>query len=442
MQKTFEPPRLDLLSGQPGNPHARRTGASRALISEIAGVPVRELTERYGSPLFVYDEAELKRNLFRWKQAFETLYQPVRFAWSYKTCYLRGICQCFHEEGSLAEVVSEMEYHKARKSGVPGKNIILNGPHKSQILLREALKEGAILHIDHFDEVDDVLAIADESDHKLKVGIRVNMDAGIQPVWSRFGFNFENGEAQQALTQLLRHPHIQLSGVHCHIGTYILDPQAYALMTQKLLTLAYWAEDRFDQRIEHLDLGGGFPSPARLKGIYHSPEVYLPPPSEYAEAIVNSLQANLRPGHLPQLLLESGRALVDSAGWLLSSVLARKVMPDGRDLVVMDAGVNVLYTATWYEIQASLTQKHEGEFHSTQLVGPLCMNIDVLHPEWMLPALERGEILCIPNVGAYNVTQSMQFIVTRPAVVLLREDGSEDLIRRAETLSDVEMGEG
>ncbi len=441
MLKTFEPPRLDLLSARPGNPQGRRTAASKDPVRDVAGVPVSELTEKYGSPLFVYDEAEMKRNLRTWKQAFETLYQPVRFGWSYKTCYLRGVCKSFHGEGSMAEVVSEMEYEKARQLGVPGKEIILNGPHKRPAFLKRALSEGATLHIDHFDEVDDVLALADESEQILKVGIRVNMDAGIQPVWSRFGFHLESGEARQALTQLLRHPRIRLSGLHCHIGTYILEPVAYATVTRKLLELAYWAEDTFDQRIEHLDLGGGFPSPARLKGIYQSPDVYLPKPSEYAEAVVNALQENLRPGHRPLLLLESGRAMVDSAGTLLTSVLARKAMPDGRDLVVMDAGVNVLYTATWYEMQPAVTKRYDTGRHSTQLVGPLCMNIDVLHDDWMLPPLDRGDTLLIPNVGAYNVTQSMQFIVTRPAVVMIHTDGSQEVIRRAETLSDIEAGE-
>lgn len=441
MLKTFEPPRLDLLSARPGNPQGRRTGKSTSPVTQVAGVPVAELTERYGSPLFVYDEAEMKRNLKKWKQAFETLYRPVRFGWSYKTCYLREICQSFHREGSMAEVVSEMEYRKARRSGVPGHEIILNGPHKSIGLLRQALSEGAVLHIDHFDEIDDVLSIADESGQTLNVGIRVNMDAGILPVWSRFGFNFESGEARQAISQLLRHPQIRLNALHCHIGTYILEPAAYGKVTRKLLELAYWTEDQFGQRIESLDLGGGFPSPARLRGMYQSPDVYLPKTAAYAEAVVNVLQENLRPGHRPRLLLESGRALVDSAGSLLTSVLARKSMPDGRDLYVMDAGVNLLYSAAWYEMQPALTREVEGEHHSSQLVGPLCMNIDVLHTDWMLPSLDRGETLLIPNVGAYNLTQSMQFIVTRPAVVMIREDGTHGIIRREETVEDLEAGE-
>lgn len=439
MLKTFEPPRLEVVSGHPANPFAEQV--HREPVTEIDGVSVSELTSTYGSPLFVFSEEEIRNNLHRWKQAFTTMIPHVKFSWSYKTNYLRGICQTFHDQGSLAEVVSEMEYTKARALGVSGSDIVVNGPDKSPAFLRKAFTEGARVHIDHFDELDDVLEIADEAPAPISVGIRVNLDAGIHPVWSRFGFNLESGEARQALRQLLRHPNIRLSGLHCHLGTYILEPLAYGVMVRKLLELAYWAEDQFGQRIETLDLGGGFPSPARLKGLYQAPDVYLPKPEAYATAVADALQAHLRPGHQPMILLETGRALIDSAGTLLTSVRARKTQPDGSDLCVMDAGVNLLYTATWYEMQAALTRERTEDVRPTRLVGPLCMNIDVLHERWMLPPLERGETLAIPNVGAYNVTQSMQFIHCRPAVVMVRTDGTVDVLRQAERLEDLEVGE-
>jgi len=439
MLKTLEPPRLELLSGQSANPFAK--GMPAPADPEIEGIPVEHLTRTYGSPLFVFSERILKTTLDTWKRAFAPHYSPVTFGWSYKTNYLRGICRVFHEEGSLAEVVSEMEYCKARASGVAGADIILNGPHKPIRLLKRALEEGARIHVDSFDEIDDILELADASETPLHVGVRISLDAGIQPVWSRFGFNLESGEAHQALKQLLAHDRIRLSGLHTHIGTYILEPSAYGTAAEKLLELAYWVEDTLGQRIEHLDLGGGFPSPARLKGLYHAPDVYLPKPEQYAEAIGNILRKKLRPGHRPELLLESGRALVDAAGTLLTSVLSRKTCAEGKDLYVMDAGVNLLYTATWYELQPGLTREHEDPARSSQLAGPLCMNIDMLHTDCALPRLERGEVLRIPNVGAYNVTQSMQFIALRPAVIMIREDGKVDVLRHAETLEQVEAGE-
>lgn len=439
MLKTLESPRLQVLSGQEANPFSR--GLPQEAQPDIDGVPVDDLLTQYGSPLFVFSERELLHNLRVWKQAFAPQYSPVTFGWSYKTNYLRGICKVFHEQGSLAEVVSEMEYRKARKTGMEGDEIILNGPHKPKHLLQLAFAEGARVHVDSFDEIDDILELAETSSKEIHLGIRINLDAGIQPVWSRFGFHLESGEAKQALEQLLSHKRIHLAGLHTHIGTYILEPAAYGVAARKCLELAYWAEDQFGERIQYLDLGGGFPSPARLKGLYHSPEIYLPKPEAYAEAIGKSLQTHLRPGHRPELLLESGRALVDSAGTLLTSVLSRKTCADGRNLYVMDAGVNLLYTASWYELEPGLTRPHEEEAHSSQLAGPLCMNIDMLHTDCALPPLERGEALRIPNVGAYNVTQSMQFIALRPAVVLLKETGDVEILREAETLDRLEAGE-
>ncbi len=436
MQKFFEAPRISTLPQGHANPVAQQQLGD--IRRQIDGHSLEALAERYGSPLFVYSERELLHQFRMWKRALESQYQPLVFAWSYKTNYLRGICELFHREGALAEVVSEMEYDKARRSGVPGKEIILNGPHKAMPLLERAFSEGAQVHLDHLDEVDDVLELASRSDRVLSVGIRICLDAGIEPLWSRFGFHLETHQAHQAIQQLCRHPRIRVHALHCHIGTYILDPAAYARQIQKLLHFAQWMEAEYGQTLEHLDIGGGFPSKAKLLSHPQAPDVYLKSVSEYAEQIGEALSRHLRPGQRPRLILESGRALVDSAGFLLSSVLARKTLPDGQPCYVMDAGLNTLYTAQWYEMRPQLTRELPGEAQASMLAGPLCMNIDVLHAQWPLPPLPRGELLCIPDVGAYNVTQSMQFIAYRPAVVLLKEDGETQLLRRRECLDDVE----
>ena len=436
MKRTYEKPTIFKL--QTGFASGKVAGIYRKNVREtIEGVPVDRLVEEFGSPLFVFSERKLRQKFREIKSAFTLRYPNVEFSWSYKTNYLDAVCSILHQEGETAEVVSEFEYEKARRLGVPGSQIIYNGPYKPLDSLRVAVKEGARINIDHFEEISDLEQVADELRTKVKAGIRLNMDTGIYPQWSRFGFNLESGQAWDAVKRIALGGKIELNGLHCHIGTFILEPKAYETEVKKLVEFAYRIEDEFGFKIEYLDIGGGFPSKNRLKGIYLPPDVAVPSIDEYAERVCNALLSNLRPGDYPKLILESGRAVVDEAGYLITTVHASKRMPDGRRAYVLDAGVNILFTAFWYHFNVEVDREVQGTEELCVLYGPLCMNIDVVDDSVKLPPLPRGTRLIISPVGAYNVTQWMQFIRYRPAVVLVGENGEVDLIREAEDLTDI-----
>ena len=141
-------------------------------------------------------------------------------------------------------------------------------------------------------------------------------------------------------------------------------------------------------------------------------------------------------------MLETGRALVDDAGYLVSTVQANKRLPDGARGLVLDAGVNLLFTSFWYKHDVVPAQEFRGTLEPTVFYGPLCMNIDVMRDSVSLPALSAGDRVVFRNVGAYNVTQWMQFITLRPAVVMIGPEGSVAVIRRAETVEDFASYEG
>ena len=411
-------------------------------IQNIDGVPVETLLEKYGSPLFVISEQTI-RDVYRdAKQAFETRYPKVQFAWSYKTNYLDAVCRVFHEEGAWAEVVSGMEYDKALRNGVSGSQIIFNGPGKSREDLKKAIRNGSLIHIDHFDELFLLLELAQSSENKPKVAIRVNMDTGIYPKWDRFGFNYENGEAWEALNRIMISGKLDLVGLHTHIGTYIMVTSAYRVAATKLADLAYNIERKFKHNIKYIDLGGGFASQNTLKGAYHSGLDTTPSFEDYAEAISGALvSSNLNPEKLPVLILETGRALIDEAGYLLGTVLANKRLSDGRRTLIVDVGVNILFTSFWYEHEI-YPAKNTTEFtEETTIYGPLCMNIDVIRAAIDFPVLKAGEQFVIKRVGAYNMTQWMQFIHNRPAVVLVDTEGESHLIREKETLDTIVQNE-
>jgi len=407
-------------------------------IEEIDGVPVSSLLEKYGSPLYVVSEQTIRETYREAKQAFETRYPKVQFAWSYKTNYLNAVCRIFHQEGAWAEVVSGMEYDKALHNGVKGSQIIFNGPSKSREDLVKAIDNDSLIHIDHFDELFLILELAQSSAKKPKVAIRVNMDTGIYPKWDRFGFNYENGEAWEALNRIMLSKKMELVGLHTHIGTYIMTPNAYKVAATKLADLAYNVERKFKHNVRYIDLGGGFASKNTLKGAYHTGIDTSPTFEEYAEAISGALiSSNLNPEQMPVLILETGRALIDDAGYILGTVIANKRLSDGRRSLIVDVGVNLLFTSFWYEHEI-YPAKGETQFtEDTTIYGPLCMNIDVIRAAIDFPVLKQGDQFVIKRVGAYNTTQWMQFIHNRPAIVLIDEQGESHVVREHETLDTI-----
>jgi diaminopimelate decarboxylase len=404
-------------------------------VTHIEGVSVKSLISQYGSPLFVLSEKQIRRNYQNATRIFKTRYPKVQFAWSYKTNYMNAVCQVFHQEGSWAEVVSGFEYEKALGNGVPGNKIIFNGPDKTDEQLVTAARNNSLIHIDHYDELYSLVRLSDEHNLKPRVAIRVNMDTGIYPKWDRFGFNFENGQAWNAVTRILNSERLDLVGLHCHIGTFMLSPSAYATAATKLCELSWSIKEKFNKTIQYIDLGGGFPSANTLKGAYLPGTDTAPSIDLFADAITDVILGyGFKHDDLPLLILETGRALIDDAGYLLGTVLANKRLSDGRRATILDFGVNSLFTSFWYDHKVSPAQSFGQQTEEMVLYGPLCMNIDIVRESITLPLLEKGNHLVVHKVGAYNMTQWMQFITLRPNIVLIDIENNTHVIRKAETL--------
>ncbi len=411
-------------------------------ISKIDGVDVKSILAQYGSPVFILSENTIRRTYQDAYRAFSTRYPRVQFAWSYKTNYLDAVCNIFHQEGSWAEVVSGFEYHKAINNGVEPQHIIFNGPDKSEADLILAINNGSLIHIDHFDELYLILKLSDTLTRRPKVAIRVNMDTGIYPKWDRFGFNYENGEAWNALNRIMISGKLDLVGIHTHIGTYISSVQAYTTATTKMVDLILGLKRKYNFDVKYIDMGGGFPSKNTLKGAYLPGIDTTPTFEQFAEAITGVLlSSELDPQNLPLLILETGRALIDDAGYIAGSVLANKRLSDGRRAMIIDIGVNLLFASFWYDYPVVPINSVSGNVEDTTIYGPLCMNIDVIRASVQFPALNAGEHVLISRVGAYNMTQWMQFITLRPNIVLIGADKQVYLLRKAETPETITSNE-
>ena len=239
-------------------------------LTHIDGVAIEELVERYGSPLFVFSEKTLVDRYRDLHAALSRRWGKVRLAWSYKTNYLGGICRVFHREGAWAEVVSEMEYDKALALGVPPDNIHFNGPYKSDAVLERAILGGTLVHVDHFDELAALERIAARLGVRPRMAIRINLSTDTVAAWTRFGFNLESGQARDAVARLVAGDRLELVGLHCHLGTFILEPEAYKQAAQKLAAFANDIEDEHGIVLSFLDLGGGFASHNTLRAQYLS----------------------------------------------------------------------------------------------------------------------------------------------------------------------------
>lgn len=418
------------------------TKTEYAPVTHIEGVSVNELVDQYGSPCFVISERQIRKNYQNAVRAFKTRYPKVQFAWSYKTNYINAVCNVFHQEGSWAEVVSGFEYKKAIRNGVPSEKIIFNGPEKTREDLKMAVDGNSLIHIDHLDELYELVEMLEGSASKARVAIRVNMDTGVYPMWDRFGFNYESGQAWNAILKIMASPQLDLIGLHCHIGTFMLTPSAYGVAAYKLADLALGIKNKFGKPIQYLDLGGGFPSANTLKGSYLPGADIVPSVDDFAEVITSTiLNAGFQRDELPLLILESGRVLIDDAGYLLGSVIATKRLSDGRRATIMDFGVNILFTAFWYEHKISPAQEFSHHSEDMVLYGPLCMNIDVVRESINLPLLNKGDRVVVHKVGAYNMTQWMQFIQMRPKVVMIDLQSNTHVIRDNETIDTIEAPE-
>jgi diaminopimelate decarboxylase len=436
----YERPLIQRLNTGLMNKFGMRT--EYAPVSHIDDVSVKRLIQEFGSPLFVISEKTIRQTYKEANRAFKTRYPKVQFAWSYKTNYMNAVCNVFHQEGSWAEVVSGFEYQKAIKNGVPGNKVIFNGPDKTDEDLISAIKNNSPIHIDHLDELYRLTELAEEMKARPNVAIRVNMDTGIYPIWDRFGFNYENGQAWDAINKIMLADKLELIGLHCHIGTFMLSPSAYGIAAGKMSDLALGIKRKYKRDVQYIDMGGGFASKNTLKGSYLQGVDSNPNFDQFAEAITTAiLNAGFGKDELPLLILETGRALVDEAGFLLGTVISNKRLSDGRRATIMDFGVNIMFTSFWYDHKISPAQEFSNYTEDCVLYGPLCMNIDVIRENVTLPPLKKDDNVVVHNVGAYNMTQWMQFIALRPAVVMIDMQSKPHLIRHRETLASIEGSE-
>jgi diaminopimelate decarboxylase len=406
---------------------------------EVGGCDLVELAHEHGTPLYVYDEATVRQRSREYVAAMggagQVLYSAKAFS---SPQFLRVIA----EEGLGLDVVSAGELHVAVKSGFPKDRIHFLGNNKSREDLEAARNAGATIVIDGFQEFD-LLQELIPSGTRAPVMLRIS--PGVKPdthdhiatgqLDSKFGFSIESGAARKAVERALAHPRLDLVGLHSHIGSQIFALGAYEKAMDIMLGLL--AELRQDIGFEprKLGAGGGL-------GIAYTSRDDPPTPRDFVATVRHALKAGCAARRLkvPQLVVEPGRSIAGPAGVALYTVGSIKDIPGVRRYVAVDGGMgdNIrpkLYGARYEAFLASGPERpHDGK---VTIAGKYCESTDILITDIEMPALQAGDVICLPAAGAYCLAMASNYNGMPRPEVLMVGDGQARVMRRRETLDDL-----
>jgi diaminopimelate decarboxylase len=416
----------------------------------------RDLIERFGSPLYVTSEQQIRRNYRRLVTAFRERYADNRVVVLYavKANNNLAIRRIFHQEGAGCDCFGLAELWATFAGGADAEKVVLNGSNKSEEELREAVRLGVTVTVDCLEELEMLNAIAAGCGRRSPIHLRLKPRLeGFDGVFGMFsdqidvthvvqswkwGMTFDEALATARRAQALRG--VELVGLHCHIGRQTGEVSPYRAQVRAVVEQATALRRQTGWRPRVFDLGGGFAhgrDPEGRQSVAHVPAI-----EEFAEAITAALRAELAAQRFPPPVIEfePGRFLIGNTTVLLATVGVVKRTPDlGRVWVNVDCSTNqltrIMSRGDYYHILAA-EKLNEAATEQAEVVGPLCMP-DVLGAGRMLPPLQRGDVVAFLDAGMYAETTSSQFNgQPRPATVLVNGTDAE-IIKQRETVADV-----
>jgi diaminopimelate decarboxylase len=410
---------------------------------EIGGVDTLALAEEFGTPLYVMDEAALRRRCRDYRAAFEARWPKVEVAFAGKAFLCAGVCKVVEQEGLHLDVASGGELYTALHAGFPREQLTLHGNNKSLEELQMALdaRVGTIV-IDNFQEI----GLLSELTHGRKEpqDVLLRVAPGIDPhthkristgqVDTKFGFDIGSGAALAAVRQVLELPGLRFRGIHCHVGSQLLDTDCHEASVGIMADLLRDVKESAGIEADKLNVGGGL-------GIRYLRTHQPPALDAFADVITGVLKRKLAEAGLkqPALLLEPGRSLVGEAGTTLYTVGSIKRIPGVRTYVAVDGGLSDNPRPSLYEARYEVLSANKMcDPHETLVTvsGKHC-ETDLLFPDVSLADPRPGDLLAVLSTGAYNFSMASNYNrFRRPAVVLVN-DGRADLLVRRESYDDL-----
>ncbi|WP_408006590.1 diaminopimelate decarboxylase [Pseudalkalibacillus sp. A8] len=405
---------------------------------EIGGVDTIELAKEFGTPLYVYDVAKIRAQAHAFCSTFKKRKVEAKVAYASKAFASVAMFQLIDEEGLCLDVVSGGELYTALHAGFPTEKIHFHGNNKSLEELQMAVKEGVgCIVVDNFYELDLIKQVGQELNKVIPVLLRIT--PGIEAHThdyiltgqedSKFGFDIVSKQADQALHECLASEHMDVLGVHCHIGSQIFEADGFVMAVQKVFDqlLEWKSSNGFEARV--VNLGGGF-------GIAHTSEETSISIEKVINVLIDEVEKQVENHDLgmPEIWIEPGRSLVGEAGTTLYTIGSEKRIPGIRNYVSVDGGMTdnlrpALYQAKYEAVVANrLLQKN---MQTVSIAGRCCESGDMLIHDIQLPKTSQGDILAMFCTGAYGYAMANNYNrLPRPAVVFVENEEAQLVVER------------
>lgn len=398
-------------------------------------VPVSRIAKELGTPCYIYSHTTLVRHFHAYDNAFKNI--PHLIAFAMKANSNLAILRLMAREGSGVDIVSGGELFRALKAGVPASKIVFAGVGKTPGEIRDALNADILMfNVESSAELHVINQVATEVGKKARIALRINPDidpkthpyisTGLKK--SKFGIAAERAVEDFVLAASMSH--IEVVGVHAHIGSQLTDVTPFTAALKKVVSLIETLQER-GLNIRYLNIGGGL-------GITYSDE--KPPlPQDLSNAILPLVQ-----GLKITLVMEPGRVIVGNAGILVTKAMYLKE-GETKNFVIVDAAMNDLIRPSLYEAYHEIRPVNEEAGRrakqTVDIVGPVCESGDFLAKDRSLPLVKPGELLAVMSAGAYGFVMASNYN-SRPRVpeVLVRE-GEFHVIRERERYEDLIQGE-
>lgn len=409
---------------------------------EIGGCDLVKLAEKYGTPLYVLDEATIRKICRDYKDAFKG-YPKVNMMYASKALCSSATSALIASEGFGFDVVSSGEIFTVYKSGANMSKVLFNGNNKSYDELSLAIELGVgRISVDNFFELSLLNEIA--KSHKKIVNILLRITPGIEchtheyiqtgHLDSKFGFDLT--QIDDAVELIVNdYTNLKLHGLHAHIGSQIFEKSIYGDEIEILVKEIARLDEKFGLKLDEINIGGGL-------GVKYVEADYPPSTYEVAEIVIKRLYECIEKYKIdaPALFIEPGRSIISTSGVTLYTLGSSKQVPKGKTYFAVDGGMADNARPSMYqaEYDAQIANKPDYELAQTVTVaGRFCESGDILIKNIKLPEIEEGDILCVYNTGAYNYSMASNYNRVQKTAMVLVNNSQSDIIIKRESLEDL-----
>jgi diaminopimelate decarboxylase len=417
-------------------PHTACVNSSGNL--ELGGVDLVDLAKSQGTALYVMDEEHIRVQLRRYRAALNQNGVVAEVAFAGKAFLARYMAALVNEEQAWLDVSGGGELYIALSAGFPAEHIVVHGNNKTVRELSEAIEAGAgrivvdsALELERVNELAAERGVVQPIFLRVKPGVVADTHEFIQTGAedSKFGFGLADNTAQEAAKRAAELPHVDLKGLHVHIGSQIFALSSFARVIEVMVEFLALLKQSYSIELTELDLGGGL-------GIAYAPEHEPPSVEEFGALITQSLTEQCARHELavPRILVEPGRSIVANAGLTLYTVGCVKDLPGIRTYVAIDGGMTdnirtALYDAHYEAVVANKADQPRDAI--VTLAGKHCESGDVVAVDTALQTPATDDIVCVFSTGAYCYTMASNYNKQpRPAVYFVRDGQARHVVRR------------